>query len=487
MSNKDDLDYFISNFINTKVRNKFDIVELNKDYQALYHISTFKQKELIPNVSRRSLYTEDNTIPRISTSTNIVGCLFGYASAMGDLGNLFYNPYHDQEKNDYKGGYYLHVLKPSLAIKPHKKLLPDQYVSDEHWLVNYNKDTLTYKPEYISKILLFSGGYFVDKDKLLKTNLTFYIEAKEKTNLTTKIILDPGYYKIDLVYQEIDKNTHYNYKIKNLTYSNISKTDFESLRKTYTALENMEHIMDENKDEIKEYVKHINPDILDKIKIVKLTDLDIPYVYHISKVKRDYFTPNVTTRLLPGEDNTIPRICVSNSLVDCMKGYLNITDEILNTDVNIDKENPYKGGFYVYCFQPEYVFIPNEELVPGVKTSNEIWMLPYSEEYQTFKPISYCELIPDKITTVPRANRTVFHLLYFYINVPSEIYMDNKTKFDSGYYWFGVYDITENNEEVIAGNFRLDPRYEKVDQAKYIEEKAFHSALESNGYNILIW
>ena len=45
-----------------------------------YHICTFKQKELVPNVSQRGLPGESNTVLRVCVGLDILACIKGYST-----------------------------------------------------------------------------------------------------------------------------------------------------------------------------------------------------------------------------------------------------------------------------------------------------------------------------------------------------------------------------------------------------------------------
>lgn len=101
----------------------------------LYHISNnAKIPVFIPQVSARTLDKEDVRVPRICTAGYLLACILGY----GGMWNDFYNG-----KNK---GWFIYGFDFDLAVRPNKRLLPDQKETGEYWLITYNKETTEYKP-----------------------------------------------------------------------------------------------------------------------------------------------------------------------------------------------------------------------------------------------------------------------------------------------------------------------------------------------------
>ena len=64
--------------LNPEVINNTRVItadEMGRDY--LLHVSNSKFDRLVPIVSKRAAHSEDNTITRIHTSDNLIGCLIG--------------------------------------------------------------------------------------------------------------------------------------------------------------------------------------------------------------------------------------------------------------------------------------------------------------------------------------------------------------------------------------------------------------------------
>jgi len=104
--------------------------ELNK---PLYHISMNPSiKAFTPQVSSRTLTKENRSIPRISTSTSLIGCMNGYQSVMSDMMN--------REGKKFNGLFKVYQLPYQFALRPSKKFLPDVDLTDEFWLFSWKRE-----------------------------------------------------------------------------------------------------------------------------------------------------------------------------------------------------------------------------------------------------------------------------------------------------------------------------------------------------------
>lgn len=111
----------------------------------LYHISTDQGlRSMIPSVTRRTLTTEDRAIPRISVAPTLAGCILAYQAC-----------WHDFASGEYSG-WYVYGLPYQHAVRPSKELLPDVEITDEHWLVTFDPETVVYTPIPVAKFFVTS-------------------------------------------------------------------------------------------------------------------------------------------------------------------------------------------------------------------------------------------------------------------------------------------------------------------------------------------
>lgn len=182
----------ITNYLEAIFGDTKQVTILSKEEikRPLYHVSSNANiKEFIPVVSQRTMRGEDRSLPRISTSTSLIGCLNGYQSLIADVTKSQYK--RSPKEKGWDGKYRIYRLPYRYALKPSIKLVPDQKFSDEYWLISWRKETLITKPitvadfivtslheNYSNKgntrdIVLFmhvkEDGFYISKDYQLKT------------------------------------------------------------------------------------------------------------------------------------------------------------------------------------------------------------------------------------------------------------------------------------------------------------------------------
>lgn len=182
-----DLAKFLASCLGDDVK-EVDILKASDVNRPLYHISMNPQiKHFRPQVSQRTLNTEDRSVPRISTSTCIFGCFNGYQSIISDI--------QGRERKNFSGLYTVYELPFQYAVKPSPKLLPDVGNSDEYWLTSWKQETAIYTPE-------IAGEFFIPKTEHVygsdTGNITLHMYLKVRTTiyLDHEQRLDRGYYYI---------------------------------------------------------------------------------------------------------------------------------------------------------------------------------------------------------------------------------------------------------------------------------------------------
>lgn len=119
--------------------NELTLYSAGEINRPLYHVSMNPNIErFTPQVSKRTLGKEDRSVPRISTSTSLVGCLNGYQSMVSDM--------EGRSAKNFNGIFKVYELPYQYAVKPSRKLLSDVDFSDEYWLVSWKKETYATYP-----------------------------------------------------------------------------------------------------------------------------------------------------------------------------------------------------------------------------------------------------------------------------------------------------------------------------------------------------
>lgn len=235
-NNYQDFEEYLS-ILNSKVRNNTEIVKAEDLKQPfMLHIDKKVPDKFIPMMPRSAATSEDNTVPRITVADTLIGCVMGYARTLNDF------------FSDYNAGYIISILNFEYCLKPNNKLVFDAEITGEHWLIGYNKQTLSYKPKPIGKIFLHSC--LSVKRRIEQKNkeyhipfideLTLYFEIDQAIYLNPDKLLDKGYYKY-ILFDDFLYNHNYktkdNYKISKVTEKEYMQA--KTLSATMLSLNNV--------------------------------------------------------------------------------------------------------------------------------------------------------------------------------------------------------------------------------------------------------
>ena len=192
MSAYTDLKEYLSQVNPKVVKNTEIITPEDLGQTGVFHIATLNFSALVPNISRRGAWTEDNTLPRVHCAPTLLGCLRGHAGIV----ELALNNLVGMAKGDeYRGGFYIYHIPFEVALKPNKKMVYDCDYTDEVWLVPYSKETRLYRPDLIGKAVICSAKVESVKG-VLTTTLELAIDVPKgmKLAIDKENVLSEGYW-----------------------------------------------------------------------------------------------------------------------------------------------------------------------------------------------------------------------------------------------------------------------------------------------------
>ena len=194
----------------------FSAGEVNR---PLYHVSMNPNVRIFsPKVSSRTLSSEDRSVPRVSTSTSLIGCLNGYQSMFTDMAG--------RERKNFTGLYTVYELPYQYAVKPSKKLLSDVETSDEYWLVSWKKETYSIRPNTVCEFTIPQVQTTYGSDGEDQRVTMFLKVLGESLYLTHDVKLVKGYYEITL------RNYDYDYPLENnnkIEVKEITENDYNKV------------------------------------------------------------------------------------------------------------------------------------------------------------------------------------------------------------------------------------------------------------------
>lgn len=179
-----------------------DLSELG--LKQLLHISDNPNiPHFTPTVPYRASKDQDHRLPRICTATGLAGCIIGY--------NGVSNDFMDRTWEDPKwlGGYVIYTFKPEVVVTPSVKILGDQHITDEQWIVSYDTDTVNYVPTIAGRIFLSEFKMDAEpnpdatKDSPTKQRLNYHYRLYVEINAGEEVLwnrshaLSEGHYRID--------------------------------------------------------------------------------------------------------------------------------------------------------------------------------------------------------------------------------------------------------------------------------------------------
>lgn len=194
----------------------FSAGEVNR---PLYHVSMNPNVKIFsPKVSTRTLSSEDRSVPRVSTSTSLIGCLNGYQSMFTDMAG--------RARKNFTGLYTVYELPYQYAVKPSKKLLSDVETSDEYWLVSWKKETYSIRPNTVCEFTIPQVQTTYGSDGEDQRVTMFLKVLGESLYLTHDTKLVKGYYEITL------RNYGYDYPLENnnkIEVKEITENDYNKV------------------------------------------------------------------------------------------------------------------------------------------------------------------------------------------------------------------------------------------------------------------
>lgn len=212
--------------------------ELGQDY--MLHIDKNTPVRFICAMPRSAAHTENNTTARITVAPTLLGCLFGYARYEYDF--RYGLPAVSKEKDKYRGGYEICELPFKHCLQPNSKLVYDSEYTGEHWLVTYNKPTLHYTPVKIGKAFIYKMDYKSTGKSEPTTTYEMYVEVHKEDGikLTPTTHLNKGFHKVVFTIVEDSVNVNKVDKENDLTVTEISSGEYNSVKQLSAAMLSME-------------------------------------------------------------------------------------------------------------------------------------------------------------------------------------------------------------------------------------------------------
>lgn len=213
--------------------------QLGQSY--MLHIDKDTPNYFTPRIGQSFSDDEDRTLPRVTVSSNLLGCIIGYYRFLKDFLEV------EGEKSN---GYYINIIPFEYALRPNAKMVPYGEHANEYWLIGYDKDHLKYKPQTVGKLFVTELNHKLDdKNGEHIISCTFYVEIEDDVEIifSKDKSLKQGCYKITGDMSEYNSNndedgsTNIDHKDLDLfTIRKIDKADYMKVKKLSAVTLNFE-------------------------------------------------------------------------------------------------------------------------------------------------------------------------------------------------------------------------------------------------------
>ena len=233
---KKDKEEFINELPN-KLKDNIKIIESTESQPFVLRIDNRVPKYFEPLVPLSTSSDEDRSLPRVCVSSNLTDAILGIARLPKIfIENNFYNQALDPEVGINKKSNIFHIslIPYNYAVMANEKLLPDVELTNEMWLIGYNKDNQRFYPEVVGHMFITNINITYkehnNKKPLVYFDCFISIEKDTDVYLKPNRKVSKGYYSLRI---EKDNNG-------DLRLSKIDKKDFDRLSKVVLSKENLQ-------------------------------------------------------------------------------------------------------------------------------------------------------------------------------------------------------------------------------------------------------
>lgn len=221
------------------------------------------------------------------------------------------------------------------------------------------------------------------------------------------------------------------------------------------------------------------PLVRKNLKVVSREDFKYPCLLHVAASKQQRLVPNISTRRMDDEDNTLPRVHCSTSLLGCILGYGAVLDNHYFGRHGKDEwfDLP-KGGYYIYFINFDYCAKPNKNLVPDVEKTDEHWLFTYNENTVTYSDFSIGKMFATEMSITNTIDSEKIISLYFYVEVPKgcKLVVSEDCIVEEGNHKLKLTRTTSRDEDIPKDRLEV---IAMVDTKEYLDKKKGNAALLS--------
>ncbi len=180
---------------------------------------------------------------------------------------------------------------------------------------------------------------------------------------------------------------------------------------------------------IERWLEMQNPSIQKSVTVVEYSR---PLLHLSANGNIRKFTPRIPKSLYDGEDQTVPRVCVSANLIETLIGAAWNFKELLS-QVTFDSLD-----FVVYGLDVDKVIRPTKKLTQEGVATGELWVVPFRMSMYEIQPSRIATLSISKI-----ANIGTDVIIEMVVEVREEMLLSGNSKLSPGYYSLSGFKLSE--------------------------------------------
>ena len=235
-------------------------------------------------------------------------------------------------------------------------------------------------------------------------------------------------------------------------------------------------------EDLKNTLSLVDEEILGNCDLHTPETLNTNHMLHVSTLKQDSIPPYISRRMGKTEDNTLPRVYVCRTLVQCLMGYAAFLKDTLMH--RTEDDSGFKGGYHIYLLPFDYTLKPNDKLLFDASLIHEHWLIKYNEDTIEYKPDALAEMIVTSYLLKPHKdpNETTM-VIQVILHNPSQynIHLDDDLTIGHGYYSFQI-TTTNPNIEALPKKYTASSVTE-IPEDIYMKRKNTHASLEHISIN----
>lgn len=188
------------------------------------------------------------------------------------------------------------------------------------------------------------------------------------------------------------------------------------------------------------------------------------------------FVPRNSMRQNKREDDTIPRVCVCDSLMGCIAGYASFFH-----DFNVATTNGkwtlngthFKGGMYIHRLPYRDLIIPSDKLAGDSSVSGEKWLVGYDEASAAYPSELIGKVFISGYSCERVDGKAVIHDYSIYLEIAEgeSLKLTPKRTLAAGY-WLLKLKVRVDNLKIIMSEEPPCLSADRIDQTQYFQAKS---------------